>query len=140
MLAADDVMMRCASCGIAEVDDIKLKGCDGGCDLVKYCSDACQENYKEHHEEECKKRKAENRDRDLFTQPDISHYGECPICCLPLSIDVSKSNMMSCCSKCICDGCNYANQKREHEAGLEPRCAHSVESQCQNRRNNWTRT
>ena len=25
----------CASCGIAEIDDIKLKDCDG-CDLVKY--------------------------------------------------------------------------------------------------------
>ncbi len=25
--------------------------------------------------------------------------------------------------KSICDGCDYANQKREYEAGLEPRCA-----------------
>jgi len=31
----------CASCGIAEVDDIKLKKCDD-CDLVEYCSDKCQ--------------------------------------------------------------------------------------------------
>ena len=28
----------CASCGIAEVDEIKLKKCDD-CDLVKYCSE-----------------------------------------------------------------------------------------------------
>jgi tetratricopeptide (TPR) repeat protein len=59
----------------------------------------------------------------LFTQPDISHLGECPICCLPLSIDERKSTMMSCCTKIICDGCDYANKKREIEQRLEPRCA-----------------
>ena len=30
---------------------------------------------------------------------------------------------MSCCSKWICRGCDYANQRREFEAGLENRCA-----------------
>ncbi len=113
----------CASCGKAEVDDVKLKKCNGGCDLAKYCSDGCQENHGEQHEEECKKRMAELRDRDLFEQPDESHFGECPICCLPLSIDWKKSSLMSCCSKRICHGCSYANQKREDEAGLERRCA-----------------
>ena len=63
----------CASCGIAEVDDIKLKICDGGCDLAKYCSDECQENHKDQHNNECKKRKAEMHDKQLFTQPDINH-------------------------------------------------------------------
>ncbi len=61
--------------------------------------------------------------RDLFTLPDSSHLGECPICCLPLSIDEKKSAMMNCCCKLICIGCNFANQKREMEAGLEHRCA-----------------
>ena len=28
---------RCASCGVAAVDDIQLKKC-GGCNLVRYCS------------------------------------------------------------------------------------------------------
>ncbi len=112
----------CASCGIAAVDNVKLKLCDGGCDLVKYCSDGCQENHREKHEEECKKRKAEMHDKELFTQPDISHYGECPICCLPLSIDKSKCTMTICCCKIICNGCSYANKKREKEQGLERRC------------------
>lgn len=79
---AADTVMCCASCGRAEVDDIKLMDCDGGCDLVKYCSDDCQENHREQHEEECRKRGAELRDRDLFEQPDESHLGECPICCM----------------------------------------------------------
>jgi hypothetical protein len=118
-LEADEV---CASCGMAAIDNIKLKLCDGGCDLVKYCSDGCQELHRPEHIGVCKKRKAELRDRDLFTQPDSSHWGECPICCLPLSIDPSKSTLMGCCCKVICKGCSYANKKREKEAGLERRC------------------
>jgi len=123
-MTADD-MMCCASCGIAAIDDIKLKKCDGGCDLVKYCSDECQEKHREQHEGACKKRLAVLRDRDLFTQPD-SCYDDCPICCLPLPIATSnstKSSLMPCCSKRICDGCDIANIQREREAGLDPRCA-----------------
>jgi tetratricopeptide (TPR) repeat protein len=76
---------------------------------------------------DCKQRKAELRDKELFTQPDISYMGECPICCLPLSIDVSKSSMMPCCCKSICEGCNYANTKREIEQGLKRRCVYCRE-------------
>src|SRR5210317_408055 len=115
--------MCCASCGQAEIDDIKkMKKC-ACCNLVKYCSDECQEFHWPHHEEECKERAAELRDRDLFTQPDSSCYGECPICCLPLPIDPTKSTLSPCCSKTICNGCNLANQMREYEAGLQQRCA-----------------
>ncbi len=120
--AAADVMY-CASCGTAAVDDVKLKDCDGGCDLVKYCSDGCQNNHREQHVEECNKRLGELRDDDLFTQPDESHRGECPICFLPLSLEPRKSTFMECCSQLICNGCDYSNQKREIEAGLEHRCA-----------------
>ena len=35
-VAVEDIC--CASCGIAAVDDVKLMDCDGGCDIVKYCS------------------------------------------------------------------------------------------------------
>ena len=118
-----DGVMSCASCGRAEVDDIKLKMCDGGCDLVKYCRDECQENHREQHDEECRKRLAELRDRDLFNQPDESHLGECPICCLPLSINPSNSTLMPCCCKLICNGCDFSNAMREIEAGLQQRCA-----------------
>jgi hypothetical protein len=116
--AADEV---CASCGTSAIDNVKLKKC--ACDLVKYCSVACQKNHRPQHKKMCKKRMAELRENKLFTQPDEIHWGECPICFLPLPIDAEKSNMMTCCSKLICDGCNYANEKREFEAGLYPRCA-----------------
>jgi hypothetical protein len=122
--AADEV---CACCGVAEIDDVKLKLCDGGCDLVKYCSDNCQGNHRGNHVETCEKRKAELHDKDLFTQPDISHLGECPICCLPLPLHPGKSTLMTCCCKYICNGCHFANQKREKEAGLQRRCVYCRE-------------
>ncbi len=113
----------CASCGTAAIDDVKLKDCDDGCDLVKYCSGECQENNRPQHVKACKKWKAELRDRDLFTMPDSSYLGECPICFLPLPLNQSESAMMPCCSKLVCNGCRFANEKRENEAGLQRRCA-----------------
>jgi TPR repeat protein len=115
----------CACCGIAAVDDVTLKKC--ACNLVKYCGEDCHENHRPQHEEECKNRLAEIRDKDLFALPDISHLGECPICCLPLPIDQTKSTFMSCCSKSICNGCKFANEKRENEAGLQQRCVYCRE-------------
>ncbi len=103
---ADEV---CASCGIAEVDKVKLKKCT--CELVKYCSDKCRDKHREQHEEECKKRMEELRDKKLFTQPDSSCFGECPICFLPMPLDMGQSIFYSCCSKIICKGCEYAHHK-----------------------------
>jgi hypothetical protein len=65
----------CASCGIAEVDDIKLKKC-AACDLVQYCSDECQRGHRQQHEAICKERVAKLRDEILFRQPESSHCGE----------------------------------------------------------------
>jgi tetratricopeptide (TPR) repeat protein len=114
----DDV---CAYCGKAAVDNVKLKKC--GCKLVKYCSVDCQKSHRSQHKQACKKRLAEIKDDDLFRQPDESHLGECPICCLPLSIEMSKSALSTCCSKVICIGCAHATQLREAELGPEQRCA-----------------
>jgi hypothetical protein len=108
---ADEV---CASCGKAAVDDIKLKKC--ACKLVQYCGVGCQKNHRWRHKKECKKRMAEIRDDKLFQQPDESYLGECPLCCLPLSLDKFMTN--ACCCKRICDGCAHANKMREMEQGL----------------------
>jgi hypothetical protein len=114
-------MMCCASCGIGENDDIKLTKCTA-CKSVRYCSVKCQRDHQPEHRKACKKRVAELRDEILFKQPEGSHYGDCPICCLPLSIDAKKCTLMACCSKVVCDGCDYANQKREAKESLERRC------------------
>ena len=115
-MSADDLGASmttvCASCGIAEINDVKLKDCNS-CDLVRYCSDECQKNHKSEHEEECKKRATELRDELLFRQPESSFLGDCPICCLPLPLDMKKSTMYECCSKVICIGCHHANEIRE---------------------------
>ena len=51
----------CASCGIAEIDEIKLKKC-AACESVRYCSDECEADHRQHHEGACEKRAAELRD------------------------------------------------------------------------------
>jgi hypothetical protein len=68
---------------------------------------------------------AELRDELLFKQPESSWLGDCPICCLPLPIDPLKSSLMTCCSKTICLGCDYANQIRQLEllTPQKPSCA-----------------
>ncbi len=116
----------CASCGKAAVDNVKLKLC--ACLLVKYCSVECQKNHRPQHKKACKKRLAEIRDNELFEQPDITHYGECPLCCLPLLFDKKKTVMKFCCSKLICKGCSHANITREIEQGLEHKCPFCRES------------
>lgn len=109
----------CASCGVAESDDIKLKNC-AGCYLVSYCSVKCQKEHRSKHKQACKARAAELHDELLFKQPEGSHMGDCPICILPLPL--CQNRVMGCCSKLICTGCWYTNQKREVEQKLSPKC------------------
>jgi len=118
---AVDTSSCCASCGIAEVDEVKLKECVDY-DLVRYCSDECKENHKSQHKEACKKRAADLRDELLFKQSESSYLGDCPICFLPMPLDVQKSIMMTCCSKIICKGCAYTNMIREAETSLQHKC------------------
>ena len=117
---ADDTNTICASCGVAGGGDIKLKKC--ACKLVKYCSANCQKGHRPKHKKECKKRVAELHDKILFKQPESTHHGDCPICCLPLPLDPQKSALNTCCCKLICHGCSYANKKREREGRLEQKC------------------
>jgi len=117
-----DMSSCCAHCGIAEVDDIKLTACDADCKLVRYCSVACQRDHRPLHEAVCKKRVAELRDEFLFVQPESTYLGDCPICFLPLAIDASKCAFMTCCSKVICDGCDYANDIRERNPSMKHTC------------------
>jgi len=111
----------CAACSITEVDGIKLKKCNDY-DLVRYCSVTCEQVHRPQHEVMCKKRAAELRDIILFRQPESSDLGDCPICLLPLSLDPSKTNLMTCCSKLICDGCAYAATIHHYEGSLQEKC------------------
>ena len=66
-------LLFCASCGMGEIDDAKLKYCKS-CDLVKYCNDWYEEMM-------CKKRAAELRDELLFKfkQQESCYRWDCPI-------------------------------------------------------------
>ena len=120
--AAADVLSCCASCGIAEVDDVKLKQCDD-CDLVRYCGDNCQQHHRPEHEAKCKERAAELRDEILFRQPESTHLGDCPICCLPLKLtEYRKASMYPCCGKQICNGCSYSYASRQGRENMKPTC------------------
>ncbi len=112
-----EVDTTCASCGIAENDDIKLKKCTA-CYLVRYCSIKCQKEHRPKHKRACKKRVAELHDELLFKQPESSHNGDCPICMIPLPLEPKKSLMTGCCTKLICVGCTYAQM----EQGVLPKC------------------
>jgi hypothetical protein len=108
----------CACCGITQVDDINLQECTA-CQSVWYCSDKCQENHREQHDEECKKRLKEFHDDKLFRQPDSTNLGECPICCLPMPLEKEKCNIYTCCGKLACKGCvfaNYMSNKHDNKA------------------------
>ncbi len=115
------MMMSCASCGIAECDSIKLKKCTA-CKLVRYCSVKCQKEHRSKHKKACKKRAAELHEEILFRQPEGSHFGDCPICLIPLSLDRDRRTMTTCCSKLVCDGCSYANALRQLEGSLGSTC------------------
>jgi hypothetical protein len=134
IMSADEV---CGSCSKAAADDVKLKKC--ACDLVKYCNLDCQKNHRPQHKKACKKQMAAIHDKRIFSQPDGTHFGECPICLLPLRVgpgnmqvsggsqagySVARKQWMlnACCCKRICIGCDYANKLREMEQRLEPRC------------------
>ncbi len=91
-----------ASYGVAEVNGVK--------------SEECSEH------EECNSAD-ELHDRKLFTQPDETHLGDCPLCFLPLPIDGSKSMFRTCCSEVICMGCVYANfMNNLHDRVKAKRC------------------
>ena len=47
----------------------------------------------------------------LFQQPESSHHGDCPICCLPIPlVGKSKFATTECCSKMIYEGCIFTDK------------------------------
>ena len=117
----DKSVGSCASCGIKEDDDIKLKICTA-CKSVRYCGVECQKKHRPKHKKDCKKRAAELRDELLFKQSESSHLGGCPICFLPHSLDITKSILFQCCSQAICTGCAVSHALQRKAEGGEGDC------------------
>jgi hypothetical protein len=87
-----------------------------------YCGVECQREHRPKHKRVCKERAAELRDEMLFKQHESSYPGDCPICMIPLPLDITKSTMMMCCSKIICNGCFRAYSIREMQESLDRTC------------------
>ena len=103
----------CANCGKIGSDAVKLKNCTA-CRLVKYCGVGWQRAHRKQHKSACKKRAAELKDEQLYSQGHERLEGEfCPICTLPIALPVGTHAIFAaCCMKMICKGCDYAANKR----------------------------
>ena len=119
--AKDSEPLCCASCGVTGSDAIKLKLCTA-CKLVRYCGIKCQKKHRSQHKRACKERAAELHDEILFRQPEGTYLGDCPICCLPNSIEMGKVCLTGCCGKMICQGCSYADNVRQVEKSMDRVC------------------
>ena len=117
---ATEHTIACANCGKGEESSGDLKAC-AACKLVKYCSRDCQIAHRPLHKKACKKRAAELHDKALFKEPPPPE--DCPICFLPLPLDVSQTVFKSCCGKLICRGCIYVMDEAAHGRGKIGLCA-----------------
>ena len=133
-IVAQARMMFCASCGKSELDGITLMEC-ADCKSVRYCSVSCQQDHRSQHEGKCKEyqeahQAAELRDEILFRHPESRHLGDCPICFLPLPVDLMQSIYYSCCSKMICNGCGHAHKLHQLQENRQhpscPFCRHPI--------------
>ena len=100
----------------------------------KYCSVKCQREHWPRHKKECKKRAAELRDELLFKQPESTHRGDCPICCLPMPTRANKSIFYACCFKAVCRGCAYATMKPNQESTC-PFCRYPIPNSEETKKN-----
>ena len=107
----------CANCGMEPIGDaVKLKNCTA-CRLVKYCSVDCQKLHRDQHKKACKKRAAELKDEQLYSQGhERPEEDFCPICTLAIPFPINEHSVFkACCMKTICHGCDFAAQKRGME-------------------------
>ena len=119
-MATIDTITTCGNCGKGEESSGDLRACTA-CKLVKYCNRDCQIAHRPLHKKACKKRAAELHEDALFKDPPPP--ADCPICFLPLPLDVNQTVFKSCCGKLICKGCIYAMEEEAQGRGKIDLCA-----------------
>eukprot|EP00985_Skeletonema_marinoi_P028954 scaffold26402_cov81-Skeletonema_marinoi.AAC.3 len=70
----------------------------------------------------CKETVAELRDEMLFKQPESSHEGDCPICCLPHSINSDKATLICVRERRGCIMCVYSVVSRGQQQRKTTTC------------------
>ena len=117
-MATIDTITTCANCGKkGEESSDDLKACTA-CKLVKYCNRECQIA---HRPKKACKRAGELHDGALFKEHPPPE--DCPICLLPLPMDIAQSIFKACCGKTICNGCIYAMIEESNGRGKADLCA-----------------
>ena len=116
------VTTSCANCGKGEESSGDLKACTA-CKIVKYCNRGCQIAHRPQHKKECKKRAKELYDEKLFKEHPPPE--DCPICFIPLPVELTQTTFPACCGKYICNGCLYGmvleqmkKGKKDEELGI----------------------
>ena len=117
MASTNTTTTNCAACG---KEGGNLNTCNK-CKMVKYCNAACKKKHRSKHKKACERRVAELHDEELFKEPPPRE--ECPICFLPLPLDVGQSSFSSCCGKIICCGCIVAINEEARGRGKINLCA-----------------
>ena len=115
----------CANCGKAKLEGTKLTR--HSCDYYNlnhwYCSVECQQIHREAHEAIYNIAMARLlRDKILFKQPESSHLGDCPICCLPIPFHGDLHIMFHCCCKIMCTGCFLADYSQLGKGRSKHKC------------------
>ena len=112
----------CAACGKEGGDGDNMNTCNK-CKMVTYCNAACKKKHRSKHKKKCDRRVAELHDEALFKEPPTRE--ECPICFLPIPVDMTQSTIPACCGKLICIGClvgmiseQMKKGKKEEELGI----------------------
>ena len=108
-------MSTCASCG-KEGNSDNMNTCNK-CKMVKYCNAACKKKHRKKHKKACEKRVAELHEEQLFKEH--SPKEECPLCFLPLPLEIDQVTFETCCGKFICNGCLYATVMSESDGGVD---------------------
>ena len=113
----DNNRITCAACG-KEGDAVESMNICNKCKVAKYCNAACKKKHRHKHKANCNeivKHAAELYDEALFKEPPPPE--DCPICMLPLPLDMEEQSFKSCCGKTICQGCIYAMAMEEIRRG-----------------------
>ena len=89
------------------INDIMITCAANKCKAVKYCNAACKKKHRKTHKKKCEIRAAELHEEALFKEPPLPPE-ECPICFLPMPLDVEYTTFKLCCGLVIYNGCIYA--------------------------------
>ncbi|KAK1746681.1 hypothetical protein QTG54_002025 [Skeletonema marinoi] len=134
----EDLQQGIGRCGACDSTSSSLLKCSG-CRLVSYCGTECQGTDWSKHKSICKEKRRAIQEVMLFEHQEGNHFGECPICFLPMPFDADKImkataedeehyrylkeiTATSCCSTLVCTNCFDAHIITCCNERIKPTC------------------